>query len=235
MDHVEAFREALSYDLGQDEYLPATAAQLSGSSTWSRLGFHGAGAAPGAKSPRSPGARSPVTEQPHPSAESSTSTLAEPTATQAANPRKVGRIAAASDFAPVREKIHRKKKRVDSGTREGFVYHTLRWPLLIAIFITIFIEFAAYVIIRQIVNVIEYAIAWRGKKGELRKLMRSSKTHAEWQDAALAQDEFLGYENWKREDASGFYDWILVKKVKASLKCKSVCTLLNTLFVCCQH
>ncbi|KAN0061553.1 hypothetical protein ACQY0O_006400 [Thecaphora frezii] len=211
-DHIEAFRDALSHDLGQSEYLPASAAQITGSSTWSMLGFPQSLRSPDVRSPSDPSAPQPV--EPLQAA----SSLAEPSATQAVNPRKVGRIAAASDFAPVREKVHRKKKRVDSGTREGFVYHALRWPLLGAIFLTIFIEFMAYVLIRQIVNVIEYAIAWRGRKGELRKRLRRSTTHAEWKEAALALDEFMGFEPWKMEDASGFYDWILVKKVKASLK-----------------
>ncbi|EPQ31691.1 uncharacterized protein PFL1_01024 [Pseudozyma flocculosa PF-1] len=222
-DHVEAFREALSHDLGQSEYLPASAAaasQITGSSTWSMLGFPNGLKSPGAKSPvDTPSNHFDSIASVQESA-SSSANPAEPSSTQASNPRKVGRIAAASDFAPIREKVHRKKKRrsVDSGTREGFVYHTLRWPLLIGIFLTIFLEFAAYVIIRQIVNVIEYAIAWRGKKGELRKRMRKSTTLGEWKEAALELDEFMGFEAWKTDDASGFYDWILVKKVKASLK-----------------
>ncbi len=146
--------------------------------------------------------------------------LAAPSGTRASNPRKVGRIAAASDFAPINEKISRKSKKngVDWGTREGFVFHTLRWPLLLCIFLVIGLEFLLYVLVRQLVNLIEFAIAWRGQKGKLRKRMRSATNYADWKEAALTQDDFLGYEKWKTEDGSGFYDWILVKKVKSSLK-----------------
>ncbi len=66
-----------------------------------------------------------------------------------------------SDFAPIHEKVSRKGKKssiVDSGTREGFVFHTLRWPLLLAIFIVISLEFLLYVLVRQLVNVIEYSM-----------------------------------------------------------------------------
>ncbi|PWN47704.1 patatin-domain-containing protein [Violaceomyces palustris] len=201
-EHVAAFAEALREDLGQQENAQGGVgpAQITGSSTWSLLGFGGSQVTSGSNTPR----------------EASSS---EPTATQASNPRKVGRIAAASDFAPVRERTSKRRRRgIDSGSREGFVYHTARWPLLIGIFVTIFLEFALYVFIRQVVNVIEYAIAWRGKKGVLRNKMRSATTHAEWKEAALQQDDFLGYEKWKEEDASGLYDWILVKKVAASLR-----------------
>ncbi|KIS71106.1 uncharacterized protein UMAG_01017 [Mycosarcoma maydis] len=206
-DHIEAFREALAADLGQQEYQPSSSAHITGSTSWNVFGYGNA-----AKSPTETG-------QP---AEPKSSAMTEPSGTRASNPRKVGRIAAASDFAPINEKIARKsrnkRRAVDSGTREGFVFHTLRWPFLISIFIVISLEFLLYVLVRQLVNVIEYSLAWRGRKGQLRKRMRSASNYADWKEAALAQDDFLGYEKWKTEDGSGFYDWILVKKVKSSLE-----------------
>lgn len=64
-------------------------------------------------------------------------------------------ISAASDFAPIRERTSKRRQKnknsIDSGTREGFVYNLLRFPLLLAIFLTIFLEFMAYVVTRQIV------------------------------------------------------------------------------------
>ncbi|SPO24854.1 related to TGL5 - triacylglycerol lipase [Ustilago trichophora] len=217
-EHIDAFREALAQDLGQQEYNPTSSAQITGSSSWNVFGYGNA-----AKSPTEMGQASAAAAPSASFAEPKSPAMAEPSGTRASNPRKVGRIAAASDFAPINEKVSRKNKNkkgsiVDSGTREGFVFHTLRWPLLIGIFIVISLEFLLYVLVRQLVNVIEYSIAWRGKKGQLRKRMRSASTYTEWKEAALAQDDFLGYEKWKTEDGSGFYDWILVKKVKSSLK-----------------
>lgn len=216
-EHIEAFREALAQDLGQQEYQPTSSSQITGSSSWNVFGY--------GKTPKSP---SPADNTPAPAAaatlaEPKSPAMAEPSGTRASNPRKVGRIAAASDFAPINQKISRKSKQkkggiVDSGVREGFVFHALRWPLLIFIFIVISLEFLLYVLVRQLVNLIEYSIAWRGQKGQLRKRMRGATDYAQWKEAALAQDDFLGYEKWKTEDGSGFYDWILVKKVKSSLK-----------------
>ena len=216
-DHIEAFREALATDLGQQEYQPTPSSHITGSSSWNVFGYGNT-----AKSPTGTGQASAAAAPAAAFAEPKSPLMAEPSGTRASNPRKVGRIAAASDFAPINEKIARKNKKkgslVDSGTREGFVFHALRWPLLIGIFIVISLEFLLYVLVRQLVNVIEYSVAWRGKKGQLRKRMRSASNYAQWKEAALAQDDFLGYEKWKTEDGSGFYDWILVKKVKSSLK-----------------
>lgn len=62
------------------------------------------------------------------------------------------RISAASDFAPIRERTSKRKgNRVDSGSREGWVYNLLRFPLLLIIFLVIGLEFFAYVGTRQIV------------------------------------------------------------------------------------
>ncbi|SNX82398.1 related to TGL5 - triacylglycerol lipase [Melanopsichium pennsylvanicum] len=215
-EHINAFREALAQDLGQQEYNPTPSSNITGSSSWNVFGYGNA-----AKTPTELGHASAATNPRTAFTAPNSPMMAEPTGTRASNPRKVGRIAAASDFAPINEKISRKKKKgslVDSGTREGFVFHTLRWPFLIGIFVVISLEFLLYVLVRQLVNLIEYSIAWRGKRGQLRKRMRSAQTYTEWKEAALAQDDFLGYEKWKTEDGSGFYDWILVKKVKSSLK-----------------
>lgn len=215
-EHIDAFREALAQDLGQQEYNASASSQITGSSSWSILGF-----ANNVKSPTDTGigssAAAPSASFPEPKSPS----MAALSGTRASNPRKVGRIAAASDFAPINEKVSRKSKKtsvVDSGTREGFVFHALRWPLLLVIFLFISLEFLLYVLVRQLVNLIEFSIAWRGQKGQLRKRMRSADNYTDWKEAALAQDDYLGYEKWKTEDGSGFYDWILVKKVKSSLK-----------------
>jgi Domain of unknown function (DUF3336) len=157
-------------------------------------------------------------------------------------------LSAASDFAPIREirspaphhhhhhdssskgdkgkKLRGKHSRhndsalrgADTGSREGWVHNLVRFPLLLIIFLTIGLEFAFYVLTRQAVNLVEYAIAWRGKKGEIRKRLRKAENWEDWKKGALELDNFLGYGRWKEKDASGLYDWILVKKVCTSLK-----------------
>lgn len=234
-EHVAAFAEALRDDAGQQEPAAATSA-LAIQATSSLLRF-GVGSGSNASQMNNKDKNSERSELQPGEAKDGDSILhdgashdkyAEPTATQPAqHPRRVGRIAAASDFAPVRERTKRRRRRdkgskgsavSDGGSREGLLYSLFRFPLLVAIFITIALEFAAYVLIRQIVNIVEYAIAWRGEKGRLRKQLRKAQTGQEWRDVALEIDEFLGYEAWKREDASSLYDWILVKKVVHSLR-----------------
>lgn len=215
-DDVAAFAEALRDDAGQQEPAAATSAlAIQATSSLFRLGGQGSKDKTAERSEVQPGEATGAADD---------DKDAEPTATQPTHhPRKVGRIAAASDFAPVRERTKRRKKRgargvSDGGSREGLLYSLFRFPLLLAIFVTIALEFFAYVLIRQIVNVVEYFIAWRGEKGRLRKRLRKAQTGEEWRDVALEFDEYLGYEAWKREDASSLYDWILVKKVIHSLR-----------------
>ncbi|CAK5275540.1 unnamed protein product [Mycena citricolor] len=58
----------------------------------------------------------------------------------------------------------------------------------------------------------------RGKKGLLRKNLRGSKSYEEWKKAALVMDDYLKFNEWKKEDEDAFYDWKLVRKVQRSLK-----------------
>ncbi len=73
-----------------------------------------------------------------------------------------------------------KLRGADTGTREGLVYSLIRWPLLLIIFLTIGLEFAAYVLTRQAVNLVELAVGWRGQKGELRKELRRAESWEDW-------------------------------------------------------
>lgn len=82
----------------------------------------------------------------------------------AADQQQPEKIIAASDWAPVKEQRRRRggggssskpKKRKDV-VREGWAYHISRWPLLGLIFLIIFLEFVAYLIVRQSVNTIEF-------------------------------------------------------------------------------
>lgn len=216
-EDVAAFREALQDDAGQQE--PGASSSIPVVNALSKLGYTGNTARSQERSEMSPEHHHHNEPEHNKQRLGQSDPDADNSHTQPAHPKKVGRIAAASDFAPVRERTQRRRKsKYDSGSREGLLYIVLRFPLLVAIFSTIALEFITYVIIRQIVNVIEYFIAWRGKVGSLRKKLRKAKTGTGWRDIALELDDELQYEAWKREDASGLYDWILVKKVLNSLQ-----------------
>ncbi|UZJ52790.1 hypothetical protein CBS101457_002110 [Exobasidium rhododendri] len=220
-DDVNAFSEALQDDAGQqDPSAAAASSSLPVLNALSKLGHSSNTAKSQERSDSTINNSANKNNDPRKEVqENSSDPDAKLTLTRPNNPRKIGRIAAASDFAPIRERTQRRRRKtVDSGNREGFLYVLLRFPLLLLIFLTITLEFTAYVLIRQIVNVIEYAIAWRGKKGKLRSRLRKAKDATEWRNVALELDEYLGYEGWKMEDASGLYDWILVKKVANSLR-----------------
>ncbi|CAO1618271.1 unnamed protein product [Sympodiomycopsis kandeliae] len=230
---VSAFAAALEEDQGKQEPPSSNNGTTKGSSAsaWAKLGL------PGLKSPPPLQSSPPTSEETSP-AEQPTQTVPVTNSSR----KKVGKIAAVSDFAPVRERTTSRrgaKSAGDTGRREGLIYSILRWPLLVVIFITIGLEFFAYVLTRQIVNVVEWAIAHRGKKGVLRRKMRKAQTFDEWRETALELDDFMEHEKWKVEDASGLYDWILIKKVLHSLKTfreqEDTHELMAVLDLCCRN
>ncbi|CAA7259795.1 unnamed protein product [Cyclocybe aegerita] len=131
---------------------------------------------------------------------------------------RIRKVSALSDFAPVNLKVKKRRKRDKTDKRHDYLFILLRWPLLFFIFLFIMGEFGLYVIIRQLVNTKEWISAWRGKKGQLRKKLRSARTYDEWKDAATTMDKYLNFEDWKKVDEDPFFDWMLVRKVKRSLK-----------------
>lgn len=232
-DAIGAFTEALREDQGKQE-LPIAAQSTAGAAAqaWAKLGFF-----PSSKSPQPNAAESPSLLSPDGNAPASKPTVTVPSAEQ----RKIGKISAVSDFAPIRERTSRRPARgaQDTGRREGLIYSMLRWPLLLAIFLVIGLEFAAYVLTRQIVNVVEWLVAHRGRKGVLRRQMRNAKDFQTWKDTALELDDHMEHDAWKRQDSSGLYDWILVKKVSHSLKTfreqDDVQELMLVLTLCCTN
>ncbi|KAJ7095418.1 patatin-domain-containing protein [Mycena belliarum] len=137
---------------------------------------------------------------------------------------RIRKVSALSDFAPVNLKVKRRKRKDKAshthakGPKHDWSFVLFRWPLLLVIFLFIAGEFSFYVFLRQLVNVKEYISAWRGKKGLLRKKLRGARTYEEWKQAALVLDEYLHFDDWKKEDEDSFYDWKLVRKVHRSLK-----------------
>jgi hypothetical protein len=85
------------------------------------------------------------------------------------------------------------------------------------IFFIISLEFGAYVATRQIVNVFEYILAYRSRRGRLRGELRKAKTYDEWKAIAKRMDAELEFDEWKEVDDDGYYDSALVKRVKRTL------------------
>ncbi|KAH9076980.1 patatin-domain-containing protein [Lactarius deliciosus] len=142
-----------------------------------------------------------------------------PTIPQSIGTTRIRKVSAMSDFAPVNIKVNRRKKRTGPPhKKQEWLYILLRWPLLLLIGLFIACEFGFYVAIRQVVNAKEWLSAWRGRKGQLRKQLRASRTYEEWVDAAEVLDDFLDFDEWKRSDEDPYYDWRLVRKVKKSLR-----------------
>ncbi|KAM0789981.1 hypothetical protein ACM66B_005313 [Microbotryomycetes sp. NB124-2] len=128
------------------------------------------------------------------------------------------KIRAVSDFAPIKERVRKGPKRRRDIVREGWAYHVSRWPLLAIIFTVIFLEFLTYIIVRQLVNLIEYFSAWRGHRGKLRMALRNAKTYQEWRSCALALDDYLHFNDWKKSAPNAYYDSPLVRRVLRTLR-----------------
>ncbi|KAF7965985.1 hypothetical protein HWV62_40557 [Athelia sp. TMB] len=140
--------------------------------------------------------------------------------TSAPQSPRVRKVSALSDFAPVNQRVRKRRKRekLPDGKRQDWLFVLLRWPLLLFILAFIAGEFGLYVFIRQLVNGKEWLLAWRGRKGALRKQLRAARSYEEWKKAALAMDEHLKFQEWKQVDEDPYYDWRLVRKVRRSLK-----------------
>ncbi|GAA5856076.1 hypothetical protein JCM8547_002968 [Rhodosporidiobolus lusitaniae] len=130
----------------------------------------------------------------------------------------VEKIRAVSDFAPIKERIRRGPKRRKDVVREGWAYHVSRWPLLFLIFTIIFLEFLAYLFVRQMVNIIEFFSAWGGERGRLRVALRNAKTFEEWKSVALELDAYLGLDKWKTTPQNAYYDAPTVRRVLRALR-----------------
>ncbi|KAI8453647.1 acyl transferase/acyl hydrolase/lysophospholipase [Phakopsora pachyrhizi] len=108
-------------------------------------------------------------------------------------------------------------KRSRDIVREGWAYHISRWPLLVIISVAFVFEFIAYVLVRQIVRLVEKPASWRSRFGKLKGKLHKAKNYEEWKRIASELDETLGYERWKRHPMNAYYDSTLVKRVVESL------------------
>ncbi|CAM0136842.1 hypothetical protein VKS41_007423 [Umbelopsis sp. WA50703] len=132
-------------------------------------------------------------------------------------------ISAMNDFAPVRQKVSRKKKpkrsiKEDAGSPKGFSYTLLRYPLIIFIGVIMAIELALYLWLRQVVNFWEWLVSWRGKSSALRHRMQEATTYEEWCQVAEALDHQFQKDDWKAIEAYGYYDYSLIRKIVRNLR-----------------
>ncbi|CAG8536166.1 10204_t:CDS:2 [Ambispora gerdemannii] len=126
-------------------------------------------------------------------------------------------ISAVTDFMPIKQVIKKDTENIPRGF-DGFTYHVLRFPLMLAILIVVGIEVLLYILVRQIVNIWEYFVQWRGERFRLREQLRCATTYEEWINAAKKLDSHLGFDEWKDEVPFGFYDFNLLRKVNRDLK-----------------
>lgn len=146
-------------------------------------------------------------------------------------------ITAANDWAPVREKVKRRRKRggrtkktfeavvgkrSKDETREGYLYGLLKWPFLLIVGTWIFGLGVAYLATRLYIWLYEHFVAWRGQRDKLRRAMRATSRYAEWVAAARRMDEFLGNDGWKEENEFAYYDSVTVRRVWEQMrKCRA--------------
>ncbi|WVQ79253.1 hypothetical protein IAT38_001349 [Cryptococcus sp. DSM 104549] len=147
---------------------------------------------------------------------------------------RVEKLTATSDFAPIHQRVSR--RRTPRAASQGLTYHLIRWPLLFFIFFIIYCEFSAYVLTRQVVNLFEWLVAWRGHKAKLRRELRKAKTYDEWVVAAKKLDSYLGFDEWKEVEEDSYFDYILVRRVRRTLTrlraAKDTRGLMDALAVC---
>jgi len=74
-------------------------------------------------------------------------------------------------------------------------------------------EFSAYILTRQVVNLFEWILARRGHKRQLRLRLRKAKTYEEWIKIAKELDQYMGFDDWKENGDDGYFDYTLVGSI----------------------
>ncbi|KAF9391950.1 hypothetical protein CPB97_004819 [Podila verticillata] len=129
-------------------------------------------------------------------------------------------ISAVTDFIPVQQAPTKRSTKHNRSPKRynGYSYTLLRIPLMVLIFSIMAVEMWIYVCVRQIVNVWEYFITWRGRRNRLRKDLRNASTYGEWKAAAQKLDTFLKKDEWKNDPDFGYYDYHLLSRVNRNLR-----------------
>lgn len=132
-------------------------------------------------------------------------------------------VTALNDWRPINQKVRRPRlgrkasKRRKDEIREGFVYTLLRFPLLAIVFGWIVFLFIAYNITRLYIYAYEHFVTWTGRRETIRRRLQQASSYEEWCLEAQKLDEWLGNEEWKRNDAYSYYNHQTVQKVTEQL------------------
>ena len=152
-------------------------------------------------------------------------------------------ISSKNDWAPVHEKVRRRRedklRRDDEGaegklerlkrgrtkvmrtkdeTREGYLYNLLKWPMLLGVGIWVAGLGFIYVWTRLYIWGYEYFVSTRGRRHQIGKRMKAATHYGDWVDAAKEMDEFLGNNKWKEDPEFAYYDHKTIKRVLESLR-----------------
>src|SRR5271163_4528628 len=132
-------------------------------------------------------------------------------------------VIALNDWRPIHQKVKRSRlrrkfsMRNKDETREGFVYTLLRFPLLFLVFGWIVCLFIAYNITRLYIHAYEHLFSWTGRRESIRRQLQQADSYQSWCKEAQRLDEYLGNEDWKRNDAYAYYNHQTVKQVMLQL------------------
>ncbi|ORZ09393.1 acyl transferase/acyl hydrolase/lysophospholipase [Lobosporangium transversale] len=128
-------------------------------------------------------------------------------------------ISAVTDFMPVQQaSSKRARSRKTPRIYKGYSYTLLRIPLMVLIFSIVAVELWIYICVRQIVNLWEYFVTWRGRRNQLRKELRNATTYSDWKAAAQRLDTYMKKDDWKNDPNFGYYDYHLLSRVNRNLR-----------------
>ncbi|KAI3658665.1 hypothetical protein MP638_006729 [Amoeboaphelidium occidentale] len=96
---------------------------------------------------------------------------------------------------------------------EAITFKLLRVPLLVMIFLIIIVELVLYVFIRQLVFLSERLFIWKGHKLYLKNALKRSRDFSQYRKHALEMDKFMGFDKWKKQDESVYYDYRLIRRL----------------------
>ncbi len=131
-------------------------------------------------------------------------------------------VIALNDWRPVHQKIKKPKRRKvprrsKDETREGFVYTIVYWPLLFFVLGWIVFLFIAYNVTRLYIYAYEHLFSWTGKRQALRRQLQQADSYEQWKQSALALDQYLSNDEWRKVAPYSYYNDSTVRKVNSQL------------------
>ncbi len=145
-------------------------------------------------------------------------------------------ISSKNDWAPVHEKVRRRREDKESGkvekkrrsrrgktrstdeTREGYLYNLLKWPLLLGVGLWVLGLSFTYLWTRLYIWGYEHFVSWRGTRHRIMKRMENATSYGDWVEAAKEMDRFLGNDKWREDPEFAYYDHKTVRRVLDSLR-----------------